>query len=211
MGTAREAIEARLESKKQAKAKKTTSKDSKAKKEKAKKAKAKTEKENKAPAGTAIGKKAGPKKARKKAVMKWSSKENHIYTDNLLTLIEDTPRYAQAFGFTTKGDSAKNVSSSGQRPSDMYDEIARALFIDPEESTFDEDDLEQLSNAVKNRVSSFKSGFRTHRDALGQTGQGLVHGGNESEITPGSDLANVWGMYQCISFHFGPHRNPLLT
>lgn len=30
---------------------------------------------------------------------------------------------------------------------------------------------------------------------MSETGQGLVDDGRENEITPGSDIANIWGRY----------------
>jgi hypothetical protein len=85
--------------------------------------------------------------------IRWTDQKNHFWTDDLLSLIEETPRYVQAFGFAGK-DAAKTVSSSGQRPGDMYVEIARIIFVEGANIEYAEDDLDELAHVIKNRITT---------------------------------------------------------
>ncbi len=44
-------------------------------------------------------------------------------------------------------------------------------------------------------LSRLKSMYREQREKLTATGAGLVDDDREDEIVPGSELANLWGMY----------------
>jgi hypothetical protein len=84
---------------------------------------------------------------------RWSKKENHYITSELLTLIEDSAVYKVAFGFH-KGD-AGVVNSGGKKSKDHHLAIAQRLFIDSAEFEWEADDLPQLSNVVKNRINVY--------------------------------------------------------
>lgn len=80
---------------------------------------------------------------------------------------------------------------------------------------FTEADTERLAGSIKNRITTYvlvlftlsvlireciriKTGYNKKRGELSETGQGLIDNGLEAEITPGSELANVWGMFMCV-------------
>jgi hypothetical protein len=92
-------------------------------------------------------------------VCRWSRAVYHHYTDSLLTIIEDRPRYRQAFGFSKPLSTA--VSTGGQSIVGLHAEIAETLFfetVDPPDGqsslSFRKDDLPALAKAVGNRISS---------------------------------------------------------
>lgn len=44
-----------------------------------------------------------------------------------------------------------------------------------------------------NLLSSLKLQYGKYRKMISETGQGLIDEGREDEITPGSEIANIWG------------------
>lgn len=56
----------------------------------------------------------------------WGAEENHPYTDKLLTIIEDSFRYLQAFGFAI--GNTPPVTSGGQTLISLAQEIASKLW-----------------------------------------------------------------------------------
>ncbi|KAJ3502371.1 hypothetical protein NLJ89_g8915 [Agrocybe chaxingu] len=136
-------------------------------------------------------------KARRAATVKWKRTIYHHYTDSLLTIIEDKPRYRQAFGFSK--DQSTPVSTGGQPVAELHAEVAQTLFFETEEPpegqselSFRKDDLSALAKAVGNRISALKKLYRDYRGTLGETGEGLLDAGREDEITAGTPLANLW-------------------
>jgi hypothetical protein len=51
-------------------------------------------------------------------------------------------------------------------------------------------------------INRLKRDYIKHRDTISETGQGLIDEGRESEFTPGSKLANIWGMVSCLRLEF---------
>jgi hypothetical protein len=113
-----------------------------------------------------------------------------------------------AFGFD-KGN-VGSVPTGGKKIKDHHRAIAIKLFFDPEPfGTFVHDDLEKLDDIVKNHINkcvrdlhlyqmfdlfpSLKTLYGKHRKMMSETGQGLIDDGREDDITPGSDIANMWG------------------
>jgi hypothetical protein len=47
---------------------------------------------------------------------------------------------------------------------------------------------------------SLKKAFAEHKNTMSQTGHGLILNGHEDTITPGSEIANAWGMWRYILF-----------
>ena len=60
-----------------------------------------------------------------------------------------------ALGFD-KGD-VGSVPTGGKKVVDIYREIARKLFIDAPESKFTEDELEELKDIIRNRITVYVS------------------------------------------------------
>ncbi|CAK5279020.1 unnamed protein product [Mycena citricolor] len=92
------------------------------KKAKAAAKKADVEKENEIEVGEV-----GPvvKRKRRSATVIWSKRVYFYVTDLLLTIIEESTRYRQAFGFSTEG----NINSKGLTVKDVCIEIAQHLFF----------------------------------------------------------------------------------
>ncbi|KAG1833843.1 hypothetical protein EV424DRAFT_1532682 [Suillus variegatus] len=65
---------------------------------------------------------------RRTVLVAWSKPENHHLTDSLLTLIEESNTYRKAFGFALLPGSGK-VASTGNRPANLYRQLATALFL----------------------------------------------------------------------------------
>ncbi|KAJ7105922.1 hypothetical protein C8R44DRAFT_886369 [Mycena epipterygia] len=136
-------------------------------------------------------------KKRKAATVSWAKAEFHPLTDKLLTIIEDKASYKQAFGFN-KGHS-ESVSTGGLRPIELYTQVAMRLFgLDSENDdtdvilTYTTDDLPDLAQVVKNRISNLKKAYQEHHEKLGATGHGLVAAGKEDEIIEDTPIANAW-------------------
>ncbi|KAJ7621659.1 hypothetical protein DFH06DRAFT_1143662 [Mycena polygramma] len=136
------------------------------------------------------------KKKRKAPTVQWAKPAFHHLTDELLTIVEGSAHYKQAFGFD-KGQTGR-VDTGGKTIPDLCADIAIELFNvdgvapDGDESKYTSDDLTGLSDVIKNRINSLKKAFSEHHKKLGATGHGLVTGGKEDEIIGGSAIANAW-------------------
>lgn len=86
-------------------------------------------------------------------LFRWANLAYHPLTDQLLTIIEDKTMLRVAFGFN-KGDTT-SVPNNGNKIIDHCRDIARKLFIEPEGTTWTEDDVVKLGIAVKNRVNAY--------------------------------------------------------
>ncbi|KAJ7461893.1 hypothetical protein FB451DRAFT_1404398 [Mycena latifolia] len=133
------------------------------------------------------------KKKRKAALVQWAKPVHHHLTDVLLTIIEGSARYKQAFGFD-KGQSGP-VDTGGKTIPDLCSDIAVKFFnVGEEDSQYpsrESTDMQELADVIKNRVNRQKS-YTEHHEKLGATGHGLVIGGKEDEIIEGSTIANAW-------------------
>lgn len=49
---------------------------------------------------------------------------------------------------------------------------------------------------------SLKTQYGKYRKMMTETGQGLIDDGREDEITPGSEIANMWGRYSMFTYLF---------
>ncbi|KIK02694.1 hypothetical protein K443DRAFT_5966 [Laccaria amethystina LaAM-08-1] len=150
------------------------------------KAKALSGKENHATKAVKSNKKKAVKKA---PVIQWAKLKNHPLTDRLLTIIEEKPRYRQAFGFSK--EPGTNVTTGGQTLVDLYTKVADELLVLEKSSNFTADDLPELQKVD-----------------LGQTGQGLVDSETTDEIEAGTHLANVCDHIK-IKFPWYKHLNKL--
>lgn len=87
-------------------------------------------------------------------------KKNHHLADQLLTLIEESPKYKMVFGFD-KGNTG-SVNSRGHKIIDHYHSLACVLFVETPSSPWAHDDISKLGNVVKNCVSTFAPPFVQH-------------------------------------------------
>ncbi|KAI6000359.1 hypothetical protein F5J12DRAFT_894809 [Pisolithus orientalis] len=110
-------------------------------------------------------------------------------TDELLTLVESNMKWMVAFGFD------KSSASSRLTIIECCAQIAQALFITDKPGTpFGPSDLKKLTEAVKNCISSLCTTYNDYHKQLGETGHGLIVSDHEHEITPGSEIANVYDL-----------------
>ena len=124
-----------------------------------------------------------------------------------------------AFGFD-KGNIG-SVPTGGKKIKDHYRAIAVKLFLDLEEpfGTFVHNDLEKLDNVIRNWINmcvchssfiyqmlnqtlSLKTQYGKYCKMMSETGQGLIDKGHEDEMTPGSEIANMWGKYHAFVYSF---------
>ncbi|KIJ29186.1 hypothetical protein M422DRAFT_54303 [Sphaerobolus stellatus SS14] len=118
-------------------------------------------------------------------LINWQHQTEHVYTDKLLTLIEDNPKWKQAFGWSL-GDGAGPVKNSGQNLTEHYQAIGKKLL------------KEDGSKRVHTHASSsLKSKFKELNDELGSTGHGLVEADKEDEIQVDTPMGNVWDKIKC--------------
>ena len=84
----------------------------------------------------------------------WSDESLHFLTDRLLTLIEDSETWRQAFGFIKTGSEA-NVSQ-GKKVHEHCLEVAARLFREVDSPKEWQDvDLKDLGTVVKNRITKY--------------------------------------------------------
>ncbi|KAH9990643.1 hypothetical protein BJV74DRAFT_796013 [Russula compacta] len=125
------------------------------------------------------------------ATFVWVKKENHHLTSELLTLIEDSTVYKVSFGFH-KGD-AGTVNSGGKKSKDHHLTIAKKLFIDSADLKWGADDLPQLNFVLLNCFTGrLKMAYTKHCSEMSEMGQGLLDNDQADEMTPGSDMKNIW-------------------
>ncbi|KAJ7328953.1 hypothetical protein DFH08DRAFT_317959 [Mycena albidolilacea] len=135
------------------------------------------------------------KSTRNPPAVKWSEKEFHPMTDELLTVIESKPRYRQAFGFD-KGIQGP-VDTGGKKLPAIQADVAEDLFIkDKPDTEYTADDLSELAKVIKNRVTSLKTAYGKWRKKLGETGHSLVAADKEDDIKSDSVIANAWDLIQ---------------
>jgi len=80
-------------------------------------------------------------------VCRWADVRNYHLTDQLLSIIEDSTRYWQAFGF--KGGDIPGVTSGGKSSIQMCCEIAGNLF--PLSTV----PCKKLGDSIKNRIYAY--------------------------------------------------------
>ncbi|KAF4598775.1 hypothetical protein AB1N83_013772 [Pleurotus pulmonarius] len=114
----------------------------------------------------------------------WGAEENHPYTDKLLTIIEDSFHYRQAFGFAI-GDTPP-VTSGGHTLISLAQEIAGKLW--PGRVIVGK----KVPLSVKNRITNLKRTYSAFRAKLGETGHGLIVAGQEDKIVTGTPISNVF-------------------
>ena len=83
----------------------------------------------------------------------WISLEHLPLSDTLLSIIEDSATYKTALGFD-KGD-VGSVPTGGKKVVDIYREIACKVFINQPGSKYTEDDLEELKDIIRNRITAY--------------------------------------------------------
>ncbi|KAI5982852.1 hypothetical protein F5J12DRAFT_899986 [Pisolithus orientalis] len=97
-------------------------------------------------------------------------------------------KWMVAFGFD------KSSASSRLTIIERCTQIAQALFITDKPGTpFGPADLKKLMEAVKNCISSLCTTYNDYCKQLGETGHGLIVSDCEHDITPGSEIAKVYG------------------
>ena len=85
----------------------------------------------------------------------WARPKYHTLTDQLLTIIEENPRYQQAFGFSK--EPGTNPTTGGKTLADLYTEVASELLLtdlSELDLNFTHDDLPILQNVIANRISA---------------------------------------------------------
>lgn len=55
---------------------------------------------------------------------------------------------------------------------------------------------------MSNQFLSLTTQYGKYRKMMSETGQGLINKGREDEITPGSEIANIWGRYHMFIYLF---------
>ncbi|THU80472.1 hypothetical protein K435DRAFT_874351 [Dendrothele bispora CBS 962.96] len=122
--------------------------------------------------------------AKRETLIPWSEDKWHHLTDRPLGLIEDSPAWRQALGFSKKEDDISTANlSSGKRIDTVYKDIAKKLLHDatsPEE--WKTVPLQKLKVPVKNRIFTLKRTFTKHKKELKETGHGLVEADREDKI-----------------------------
>ncbi|KAH9969954.1 hypothetical protein BJV74DRAFT_799332 [Russula compacta] len=103
-----------------------------------------------------------------------------------------------AFGFY-KGNTTL-APNNGSKIIDHCCNIAWRLFVDVEDAHYTEDNVVKLGNAVKNWVNSLKAVYTKNRAKLSETGQGLLDIDQEDEITPSSEITNIWGDQLLVAY-----------
>jgi len=78
---------------------------------------------------------------------------NHPLTDRLLTIIEEKPRYRQAFGFSK--EPGASATTGGLTLADLYTEVADELLVAGQDLNFMAEDLPELQKVVSNRISAY--------------------------------------------------------
>ncbi|KIJ34416.1 hypothetical protein M422DRAFT_263559 [Sphaerobolus stellatus SS14] len=129
-------------------------------------------------------------------LINWQHQTEHVYTDKLLTLIEDNPKWKQAFGWSL-GDGAGLVKNSGQNLTEHYQAIGKKLLKEDGSKRWANEDENKLAETIKNRINSIKSKFKELNDELGSTGHGLVEADKEDEIQVDTPMGNVWDKIKC--------------
>ncbi|KAH7917118.1 hypothetical protein BV22DRAFT_1200347 [Leucogyrophana mollusca] len=126
----------------------------------------------------------------------WSNPDLHHLTDKLLAIIAEHPVYKVAFGFDKGTESS--INSGGKKLKAHHESLAQKVLlqddfglVDPS-SQFANYPIDKLGVSVKNRIKNLKENYIKHRDQIGETGQGLLDEDRESDITAGSELANIW-------------------
>ncbi|KAI6000172.1 hypothetical protein F5J12DRAFT_894927 [Pisolithus orientalis] len=115
-------------------------------------------------------------------------------TDELLTLVESNMKWMVAFGFD------RSSASSRLTIIECCGQIAWALFItDKPGAPFGPANLKKLMEAVKNCISSLCTTYNDYHKQLGETGHGLIVSDHKHEITPGSEITNVYTSCVAIS------------
>lgn len=124
-------------------------------------------------------------------LVRWSAKKQHYLTDKMLTIIEGSKEYRTAFGFNTAG--MEGPSTKGASTIQLCRDLAHAVLVKDPSNQWTEDQLTELGESVKNRLSGtsgLKRSFMKHRDSLRSTGQGIIERGEEFQ--EGSELGNIW-------------------
>ena len=86
-------------------------------------------------------------------IFRWTKVEHHPLTDQLLTIIEEKPRYQQAFGFSK--EPGTNATTGGLTLVNLYTKVANELLVSGKDSNFMEDDLPELQKVISNRISVY--------------------------------------------------------
>ncbi|KIJ32285.1 hypothetical protein M422DRAFT_265963 [Sphaerobolus stellatus SS14] len=141
----------------------------------------------------------------RRILINWQHQTEHVYTDKLLTLIEDNPKWKQAFGWSL-GDGAGPVKNGGQNLTEHYQAIGKKLLKEDGLKRWADEDENKLAETIKNRINScvfdLKSKFKELNDELGSTGHGLVEADKEDEIQVDTPMGNVWGEFSCFDMPF---------
>jgi hypothetical protein len=83
----------------------------------------------------------------------WTNPEHLPVSDTLLSIIEDSATYKTALGFD-KGDVGL-VRTGAKNLVNIYREIACKVFIDVPVSKYTKDDLEELKDIIRNRITAY--------------------------------------------------------
>jgi len=74
----------------------------------------------------------------------------HLYTDHLLTLLEDSELWKGTFGF--KKDTNEPVKNGGKKLVEHYCMIVKCLLVDDPDGGWHMDDIIKLGDVVKNQI-----------------------------------------------------------
>ncbi|KIJ41809.1 hypothetical protein M422DRAFT_255125 [Sphaerobolus stellatus SS14] len=116
----------------------------------------------------------------------------HALTWRMLTILQETPVFLQAFRFDTGGF---NFKSGGRKPGELYRDLAEKLLINPD-GTWADVDLNKHGMAMHKWINILKKQCRELWVMLGETRHGLADTDMEESITVGSNILNVWDKIQ---------------
>ncbi|KAJ7598294.1 hypothetical protein C8J56DRAFT_1039140 [Mycena floridula] len=101
----------------------------------------------------------------------WSKEENWPMTECLLTVIEDSAAFHQAFGFE-RTDNGPGNTSGGRKMVSQYESLTKAVF--------------------HHALSPLKTLYTQKKATMKETGHGLVTTGHADELIAGSEISNAW-------------------
>ncbi|KAJ7575161.1 hypothetical protein C8J56DRAFT_901614 [Mycena floridula] len=141
----------------------------------------------------------------------WSKEENRPMMEHLLTVIEDSAAFRQAFGFEC-ADNGPGNASSGRKMVSQYESLAKAVFhhaLLPSAAWADVD-IKSLGVSCKNHIRTLKTLYTQKKATMKETGHGLVTTGHADELIAGSEISNAWDAikstfpwYTCMLLLYG--------
>ncbi|KAJ7575732.1 hypothetical protein C8J56DRAFT_900702 [Mycena floridula] len=105
----------------------------------------------------------------------WSKEKNWPMTERLLTVIEDSAAFRQAFGFE-RADNGPGNASGGRKMVGQYESLAKAVFhhaLSPSAAWADAD-IKSLGVSCKNRIRTLKTLYTQKKATMKETGHDAI-------------------------------------